>query len=231
MAVFAEHAWTHMPLSSLTCPNCNATLKSKTPVPEGARLKCPKCAAMFTAQGNGGAPPSTGAPKPAAAAPKPKPAPAAKEEPLEITEAIDDEADGADEVEAPRKPKRKNKKKGVPVWVWPAVGGGVFVLCCCPVGLGGGYFAMYGLPNVGGINVNQAHLDLIKKDITEAQVEQIMGGKPTGIGPMVANYRGDEWRSGKDFIVVGFENGKGVDTTFHFTLASGAEMSGTLPLQ
>jgi hypothetical protein len=38
-----------MPLAKLTCPKCHATLKPAKPVPEGKRVKCPKCEEMFTA--------------------------------------------------------------------------------------------------------------------------------------------------------------------------------------
>ncbi len=33
--------------ATVTCPNCNVTLKPKTPVPAGTRIKCPKCQTVF----------------------------------------------------------------------------------------------------------------------------------------------------------------------------------------
>jgi hypothetical protein len=35
----------------LVCPECNASLKPARPVPDGVRVKCPKCSAPFTAPG------------------------------------------------------------------------------------------------------------------------------------------------------------------------------------
>ena len=40
-----------MPLTSLTCPICLATLKPAQPVQEGARVRCPKCKGAFVAEG------------------------------------------------------------------------------------------------------------------------------------------------------------------------------------
>src|SRR5262249_11961773 len=40
-----------MASSRLTCPECNATLKPAQPVPDGKKVKCPKCGAVFVAPG------------------------------------------------------------------------------------------------------------------------------------------------------------------------------------
>jgi hypothetical protein len=40
-----------MTATRLICPECNATLKPATPVPDGKRVKCPKCGAGFAAPG------------------------------------------------------------------------------------------------------------------------------------------------------------------------------------
>src|SRR5262249_10155081 len=36
-----------MPVAKFTCPECHAVLKPAQPVPEGKRVKCPKCDASF----------------------------------------------------------------------------------------------------------------------------------------------------------------------------------------
>jgi hypothetical protein len=40
-----------MAATKLICPECNATLKPSQPVPDGKRVKCPKCGAGFAAPG------------------------------------------------------------------------------------------------------------------------------------------------------------------------------------
>ncbi len=40
-----------MASSRLTCPECNATLKPAQPVPDGKKVKCPKCGVPFVAPG------------------------------------------------------------------------------------------------------------------------------------------------------------------------------------
>jgi hypothetical protein len=40
-----------MAATRLICPECNATLKPSQPVPDGRRVKCPKCGAGFAAPG------------------------------------------------------------------------------------------------------------------------------------------------------------------------------------
>ena len=37
--------------SRLTCPSCDATLKTAAPLPDGKKIKCPKCATLFTVGG------------------------------------------------------------------------------------------------------------------------------------------------------------------------------------
>jgi hypothetical protein len=38
-----------MPATTLSCPQCSATLKSGTPIPAGRKIRCPKCGAIFAA--------------------------------------------------------------------------------------------------------------------------------------------------------------------------------------
>ena len=73
-----------MPSNTVTCPFCNSTLKSKTPVPGGTRIKCPKCSTQFVVKPDDAedVPPTVAAayrrlPRPSAAV-VPKPAAAAK---------------------------------------------------------------------------------------------------------------------------------------------------------
>jgi predicted Zn finger-like uncharacterized protein len=40
-----------MPSTQITCPECNASLKTSQPIPDGKRVKCPKCGAVFAAPG------------------------------------------------------------------------------------------------------------------------------------------------------------------------------------
>lgn len=48
-------------LTQFACTACGKTLRSPTPVPEGKKIKCPKCAQVFAVTGNtAAAPPRTG---------------------------------------------------------------------------------------------------------------------------------------------------------------------------
>jgi hypothetical protein len=40
-----------MSTATVACPNCHSPLRSATPIPAGARVKCPRCAASFTVPG------------------------------------------------------------------------------------------------------------------------------------------------------------------------------------
>ena len=219
-----------MPVQAVTCPECKATLKPKTPIPEGTRIKCPKCATVFTVAAE--AP----APKPAPPPRKPKPAPPpeetedaeeaappADEEEVEEVVAADDEEEADDEADeeaeegAAKKPKRK-KKKGVPLWVWIASGvGALVVLCgCCPLGGWLGYTMMSG-GSLLGPNVNMNAYKQLKKGMTEDEVKKVMGGAPTSQQD-VAGLHHDIWKgSGEDFITVQFVKGKAVAGAYQFT--------------
>jgi hypothetical protein len=48
--------------STVACPQCQAPLRSAKPIPPGARVKCPKCAASFTVPGEA-APPAAAPPE------------------------------------------------------------------------------------------------------------------------------------------------------------------------
>jgi predicted Zn finger-like uncharacterized protein len=60
-----------MASSRLTCPECNAVLKPAQPVPDGKRVKCPKCSSTFVAPG--AAPEVLELTEEGESAPKPKP--------------------------------------------------------------------------------------------------------------------------------------------------------------
>ena len=68
---------------STNCPHCKAVLKSPTPIPEGKKVKCPKCKQMFT---------TAASPEPPAAPELAAPAPPA---PPPQQELHDDEMDRA----------------------------------------------------------------------------------------------------------------------------------------
>src|SRR5947209_20349114 len=75
-----------MPLTSLTCPICLATLKTKKPVPVGSRVRCPKCKGSFTAEAE---------PRPEEhepqVAPEPTPEPTQEPMPSAVEEAADED--------------------------------------------------------------------------------------------------------------------------------------------
>jgi Zn-finger nucleic acid-binding protein len=108
----------------LTCPECDATLKLAAPPPEGKKVKCPKCAAVFL--------PETveerrlSADRPVAPA-RPRSRP-----------AYDDD----DEDDRPRRPRRKKSQGGSGLLIGLLVGGGVLavlILGCA----GAGVFAYF----------------------------------------------------------------------------------------
>ena len=220
--------------ATVTCPSCNATLKPKTPLRVGARIKCPKCQNVFVVpadEDEDEAPtppaPKPAAPKPAAAAPPartPKPAPPPEEE-----EEDDDAAEGADDDAATEEDAEegaaKPKKKGVPVWVWLASGAGVLVLVCCG-GCTGLYYALPGMVSgmlgvqTGGesASVTMANYNQIKKDMTEADVKGIMGA-PTMSLPL-GDTKVSTWTKGSDTITVTLTKDKVTDRSCHI----GAEL-------
>jgi predicted Zn finger-like uncharacterized protein len=68
-----------MAVSKLTCPECGTVLRPAKPVPEGKRVKCPRCETVFAAGGEEEeAPPPRKKAAPAARKPAPKAAPAKK---------------------------------------------------------------------------------------------------------------------------------------------------------
>ena len=163
-----------MPANTLTCPSCNATLRPKTPVAAGTRIKCPKCATVFTVPDD-----EAEVLDPVPRRPKPKQA-AIREEPeddLEGGEILDDEPED-EELEDDRPIRRKKKKpvkKGVPLWVWLTAGGGLFLFLCC-AGCGG--FMWYignTVVNIGSGNVTFLNYLKIQKGASEAEVKAILG--------------------------------------------------------
>ncbi len=204
-----------MPEETITCPSCSTTLRPKTPVAAGTRIKCPKCTTVFTVPGDEADEP---APRP-----KPKPAPR-QEEPddLEETSAeIDDEPEGDSPVR--RKTRRPIQKKGVPLWVWLTAGGGVFLLLCCAGCAGFAFYfgnAVVNAVNAGSGSATLLNYAQIQQDMSEGQVKTIMGAFPQAaiqLGPT----KTDTWQSGTDTITVTFVNDKAVNRACHLTSKSG----------
>jgi DNA-directed RNA polymerase subunit RPC12/RpoP len=76
-----------MPDNVYRCPECGANLKMAKPVPDGKKIKCPKCEKIFMPSAAGPAAPK---PKPAAAPPPPAPVAAAPK----AKRPADDDDDG-----------------------------------------------------------------------------------------------------------------------------------------
>jgi hypothetical protein len=194
-----------MPLSRLTCPVCLAELKPKTPVPEGTRVRCPKCKGAFFAGGE--PPPVEPEPEPVQE-PMPDAAPPAEEEIAEAVEVVEEAPPPPrrtrrrrDDDEEDERPRRKPAAKGgIPLWVW-LVSGGVGLVSlrgCCGIGTIVGYSLL------SGMSVDLDHCKKIQHGMTVAQVEAIMG-PPTEESPdgVVKT-----WVHGTYFITVTFQDGK-----------------------
>src|ERR1700736_4984373 len=87
-----------MPVTMLTCPGCKIVLKPTKPVPEGKKVKCPKCSAIFVS-GNAAPQPGNGIQAKTPTAPAP-----AKEESAgdEGWELVEDEAPAEVKREVPK---------------------------------------------------------------------------------------------------------------------------------
>jgi hypothetical protein len=155
----------------VTCPECEQKLRMNAPVPAGKRVKCPKCAALFTPAGED----EEEAPSPRTAVMPPRPG-RSKADPDEDdrprkrpARQEDDEEEEAprarsrprreddDEEDAPRprsrrrdddeeeddRPRRKRKpaKGGNALLLWGGIGGGVALVCL--LGCGGLLFFLY----------------------------------------------------------------------------------------
>lgn len=207
--------------ATVTCPNCNVTLKPKTPVPAGTRIKCPKCQTVFAVPGDGAAP--------AAAAPKPGPTsgvarPAApKPTPPEEEEEIAESADGADDAteregEAPV----KAKKKGTPLWVWLVSGGAILLLGCCGVCGIGGYMVYNTVASHGSGSVTLLNYAKIQKGMSEAQVKGILGQPTTEMG--LGGNKVATWQDGQNTISVTFTGDMATDKVAHLFTSGGTKI-------
>jgi hypothetical protein len=98
-----------MTISRLTCPECAAVLKPARPVPGGARVKCPKCGASFTAGAGVEDDPNKTRAYPAED-PKPRTAPAAPKARAAPTRAAPASAKGDDPKPAPKPAAKKPAK-------------------------------------------------------------------------------------------------------------------------
>jgi hypothetical protein len=216
-----------MAATTVTCPSCNATLKPKTPVAAGTRIKCPKCTKVFAVPADAEDAP---VPKPAGqrpAVPRPKPA-ARREEPddlEEITEDFDDEPldDEEEEARPIKRKKKKLKKKGVPLWVWLTAGGGLFLFLCC-AGCGGFVWYAYStVANAGSGSVTFLNYLKIQKGASEAQVKAILG-EPMAPPGIAGNIKVVTWRDGVNSITVIFTADKATDRNCHLVTSSGTPL-------
>ena len=233
-----------MPLTNLTCPICLGTLTPKTAVPEGTRIRCPKCKGSFTAEAE---------PKPMAPEAEPLPAPPeqanpeyaqeAMPEPAALDESVvpadmvleeilpprprpparrdDDydrprrrERDDYDEPERDR-PRRRRRAKGAPLWVWLVSGGVGLVLLLGCCGIGG----VIGWTMLSGWNVSLDNYNRIQPHMTLDQVEAILGRPTDSVG--FGGSLNETWRSGEYYINVNFLNGRAMVKMCHVPSGGG----------
>jgi hypothetical protein len=218
-----------MSSTTVTCPSCNATLKPKTPLSVGTRIKCPKCAAVFAVPAEEDDAP---APKPAAPrrlAPRPKPA-ARREEPEDDSESgeiLDDEPedDEPEDVRSVKRKKKKPKKKGVPLWVWLTAGGGVFLLLCCAGCAGFGYYITNTVLNAGSGSVTFLNYNKIQQGASEAQVKAILGEPAQRVDGGITKIV--NWKDGNNIITVNFLSDKAVGRSCHLVTSGGTPLDHT----
>ncbi len=205
---------------TVTCPNCHVTLKPKTPVAAGTRIKCPKCQTVFAVPGDAAAPavarpapPKPAAPRPAA----PKPAPPPQEE-----ERIEEEAYGADDAERGGEAPVKPKKKGVPLWVWLTSGGAILLLGCCGVCGIGGYMFYNTVASAGSGSVTLLNYAKIQKGMSEVQVKGILGQPTTEKGQ--GGSKVVTWQDGQNTITVTFTGDKATDRSCRLFTSGGTKI-------
>ena len=233
-----------MPLTSLTCPICLATLKPKTAVREGTRIRCPKCKGSFTAEAE---------PRPEEHEPQraPEPLPEPTQEPMpsaveeadedvmEVVEAEHEEEPPArtarsrreneddrprrrvrDDEEERDRPRTRKAAKGIPVWVWLLSGGVALVLLCGCCGTGG----VVAWSLMGGSGpVTAANYQQLRKGMSQAEVHAVLGPPTT-----TSNFGGSQvetWQNGADNITVTFQSGKA------FSRSCNIQHNGAIQLQ
>jgi hypothetical protein len=144
-----------------------------------------------------------------------------------------------------RRAERPAARKGVPVWVWLLLGGGLLFGLLLVGGVVGILFAT-GV--IGGPKLTAENVQRIRGDMTEAEVIAVLG-RPTEVkdgvpkefggatqecsqniggvdvkfrfGPLAPGVRTLTWRKGKDFITVVFRNGKVVSVPAGYLKESG----------
>ena len=187
------------------CPSCNTTLKPKTPVPAGTRIKCPKCQTVFAV------------PDDEEVAAAPPPAPAAEETAGARVAADDLTAMG----DAPPKP----KKTGTPLWVWLVGGGAILLLGCCGVCGGLGYWGYQTAASAGSGSVTLLNYAQIQKGMSEAQVKAILGEPARR-----AEDKGETtvtWQDGQNKITVTFMGDKATERSCHLSTSGGIPIDQT----
>jgi hypothetical protein len=122
-----------MPVHTVTCPECESTLKSNKPIPQGKKIKCPECGTSFTTPEDKPEPapmPKKPAKKPATPAAGAKPRKSAfddpdddgpetyavihEPEPVEEEEDEDDDDDEDEDLTDEEREERKKKKSKKP---------------------------------------------------------------------------------------------------------------------
>jgi len=146
---------------TVVCPSCSARIKAPDTA-VGKTVKCPKCSNPMIIS---------------ASAPEPTPEVV---EPVEVVESPEPEEVAPRRRQRPRRddddsesrPRKKKSNKGLIIGL--SIGGVLLVsLCCC----GGGLGMYYGVFDsvVGNDKVTKANYDRLKVDMSQAEVEAILG--------------------------------------------------------
>jgi hypothetical protein len=224
-----------MPLTSLTCPICLGTLKPKTAVHEGTRIRCPNCKGSFVAEAEPKAPPEPVHEPILTETQEPMPEPiAAAEEIVEAEEAAEAPMEEiAEQPSRPRprasredddydRPRRRRARRDDDdeqeeesedrFRRKPKKGVPVWVWL---VSGGVGLVLLLGCCGVGGIVVWSAaggggpvsvnNYNQLKKGMSPAQVQAILGPPTTTL--QFGFSQTETWQNGTDNITVGFLNG------------------------
>jgi hypothetical protein len=120
-----------MSVTTISCPSCEATLKSAAPITIGKTIKCPKCGANFRVPPEG------------EAEVKPRPG---KTAPERAPEADEDERDEGRPRPRKTAKKKSTAKKAKPILIW-GLAGGALALALLILGIGG---ALWGFGVIGG---------------------------------------------------------------------------------
>jgi hypothetical protein len=237
-----------MASGSLTCPNCQMVLQTARAMPPGARMKCPKCQTVFATPGAPEPPaaapeppplPTPQPPNPYAASPDPVSTAPAAAAPSADPYAIPPAAEGPITGSPPPRPlpggfdapRRRGPaadpdypppaRRGVPMWVWLVVAAGVCLLlgfCIC-VGVAASLWYTVPTRPPGGPAVTQTNFAGVQYNMSEAEVEELLGPpkaklKPSDFPldgpkpPPAGSQKLYRWEDGEDFLEILFVKGK-----------------------